>query len=268
MGFTEAECLARLQQAEHRLDTAARTYQRVVLWFEHDCHDQAILARCLSRLADNPLPASLELICIDRHPSIPRFIGLGQLAPEALAGLWPQRVPVTPAQIALGQAIWAALRRPDPSDLAAIAATGTPALPLAAPALRRHLQELPGTGDGLSLTERLILGILAEAPMQIGRMFAAFMQDREPLPFLGDLGFLLTVERMARPQSAILTIESGDKPFPRLASITDIGRQVLAGHLDYLSLPIADRWVGNVRITANQPAWRFDEATADIASPR
>jgi hypothetical protein len=104
---------------------------------------------------------------------------------------------VTPAQLELGRLVWAALRRADPSDLAAIAATGTLALPLAAPALRRHLQELPGARDGLSMTERLVLRILAGEPTRIGRIFAACVQGAEPLPFLGDIGFLGVVEQMA-----------------------------------------------------------------------
>jgi hypothetical protein len=40
------------------------------LWFEHDSYDQLILARCLAHFADAPRPARLELICIDRHPSL------------------------------------------------------------------------------------------------------------------------------------------------------------------------------------------------------
>jgi hypothetical protein len=260
MGFTEAQSLAGLEAAERRLNEA-HTYPRVVLWFEHDSYDQLLLARCLARFAEGPLPAHLELICIDRHPSVKRFLGLGQLGPPALASLWPYRTVVTPAQLELGRLVWAALRRADPSDLAAIAATGTPALPLAAPALRRHLQELPGARDGLSMTERLALRILAGEPTRIGRIFAACVQGAEPLPFLGDIGFLGAVEQMAVARPAVLTIEAGEKPFPRLATITETGRQVLAGQVDYLSLGPPERWVGGV-VADGQ--WRWDDSTGGI----
>lgn len=57
-------------------------------------------------------------------------------------------------------------------------------------ALRRQLQELPGTQDGLSLTERLFLHYLAEAgPVPFGRVFAELMAKRKPLPCLGDMMF-------------------------------------------------------------------------------
>lgn len=260
MGFSEADCLAGLRLAEQRL-SAAHRYQRVVLWFEHDSYDQLILARCLARLAERPLPACLELICIDRHPDVPHFNGLGQLGPAALARLWPARKAVTSEQIALGQAIWAALRQPDPTGLQAIAETGTPALPIAAPALWRHLRELPGAVDGLSLTQRLVLNILAEAPMPIDQIFAAMVNGREPLVFMGDTGFLGTVEAMARTGPPVLTIERGEQPFPRLATITEIGRQVLAGHVDYVSLGPTERWVGGVLADG---LWRWDETSGRV----
>lgn len=69
MGFTAAQSLKGLQEAERQLHGAHR-YERVVLWFEHDSYDQLLLARCLSCFADGPRPAHLELICIDRHPSV------------------------------------------------------------------------------------------------------------------------------------------------------------------------------------------------------
>jgi hypothetical protein len=264
LGFTEAECLTGLREAEQRLADAHR-YERVVLWFEHDSYDQLILARCLSRLAEGPLPVCLELICIDRHPDVPRFNGLGQLEPAALAGLWPARKPVTPEQIALGQAIWAALRQPDPNGLQAIAKTGTPALPIAAPALWRHLRELPGAADGLSLTQRLVLDILIEGPMRIGRIFAAMVDGREPLVFMGDIGLLATVEAMAHTDPPVLTIEAGEKPFPRVATITETGLDVLAGRIDYLSLGPSERWVGDVLADGQ---WRWDESVGRVVRAR
>jgi hypothetical protein len=263
--LTAAQFRANLEAAEREL-MDAHAYERVVLWFEHDSYDQLLLARCLAHFADNRQPVKLSLICIGRHPSVERFIGLGQLGPSALASLWPARTVVTREQVELGLAVWAALRRPDPTALSMIAATGTPALPLAAPALHRHLRELPGVSDGLGLTERLVLRMLCDGPIRIGRMFAGLTQGLEPLPFLGDLGFLYVVEQMALTQPAVITVETAEEPFRRVASITEIGRRVVAGEADYLSLEPPERWVGGVRIAAGQPAWRFDEASSTVVN--
>ncbi|HWE78940.1 MAG TPA: hypothetical protein VG270_10505, partial [Pseudolabrys sp.] len=53
--------------------------------------------------------------------------------------------------------------------------------------LTRHLQELPWTADGLSLTQRLALQALRAGPQTVSALFRATQLDSEPLPFLGDL---------------------------------------------------------------------------------
>ena len=253
-----AATVTRLEEERKRLEQA-HCYDQVVMWFEHDSYDQLLLARCLAHFANCARPPQLELICIDRHPDVQRFLGLGQLGPAALAALWPTRAAVTEAQLELGKATWTTLRQPDPTGLQAIAATGTPALPIMAPALRRHLQELPGVADGLSLTQRLVLQCLAAAPMTIGRIFGALMHDREPLPFLGDIMLLPIVEQMA--STSVLTIAEADRPFSRLASITQTGRDVLARRIDYLSLRPPARWVGGSQANGQ---WRWDESINGI----
>jgi hypothetical protein len=268
LGRTEAEYLADLRDAERRLDSSAADYGRVVLWFEHDSYDQLVLARCLAHFAAGARPAYLELICIDRHPDVPHFIGLGQLDPAALAALWPSRTAVTAGQLALGQAVWAALRQPDPSALMALMASGTPELPVMAKALRRHLQELPGVGDWLSLTQRLVLTIAAEAPVTIGRLFGALMQGREPLPFLGDVMLLPVVEAMALTTPPVIDIAPAEKPFQRLVTVTQTGRDVLAGTVDYLTLRPAERWVGGVRVAPGVAGWRWDAAAGTVVGGR
>jgi hypothetical protein len=84
------------------------------------------------------------------------------LPPEALRLLWKTRKPVSAAQLRLGLDAWRALANPDPRPLAAIMRSHTPALPLLAPALHRHLRELPSAANGLSLTEELALTLMAE----------------------------------------------------------------------------------------------------------
>lgn len=60
-----------------------------VLWCEADAYDQLFLIRPLAGL--DRAPRHLELIQVDRIPGVERFIGIGQLAPDVLAWLWPQR---------------------------------------------------------------------------------------------------------------------------------------------------------------------------------
>ncbi len=69
----------------------------MVAWFEHDSYDQLILARCLAQFAETP-PSRLELVTLDQYTGAMRFIGLGQLPPEALRLLWEKRTPVSTEQ--------------------------------------------------------------------------------------------------------------------------------------------------------------------------
>jgi hypothetical protein len=87
------------------------------------------------------------------------------------------------------------------------------------------------------------------------------VDGREPLVFMGDTGFLTTVEAMARTDPPVLTIEPGDKPFPCVATITETGRRVLARNVDYLSLHPPQRWVGNV-VAGGQ--WRWNESAGCV----
>jgi hypothetical protein len=138
--------------------------------------------------------------------------------------------------------------------------TDTRALPHLTPALDRHLRELPSLGNGLSLTEHLTLQMLDERPMTIGELFQTLYAGREPLPFLGDNMYLHIVTEMGRAAQAVFTREPAERPFRARLSITDVGRDVLTGATDWLSLLPPPRWVGGVRIDGHGPNWRWDEA--------
>jgi hypothetical protein len=261
VGRTREQIAEGLARAEADLQAAASHYDRVVLWFEHDVYDQINLARCLAQFADTP-PPLLEMITLQHYPGAARFIGLGQLPPEALRLLWHQRHIVTQPQVHAGHTAWALLRQPDPRPLAAAIAAGFSQLPYLARALRRHCQELPWTHDGLGLTQRLILQVLAEQPRSIGEVFHALMRDRDPLPFLTDLMLGSIVKDLQRARRPVLSAAfDGDQRhwFSERLTLTSLGREVLAGQVDWLSLALQERWVGGVCVHPDRPCWRWDE---------
>ncbi|UJX42415.1 DUF1835 domain-containing protein [Desulfovibrio sp. JY] len=261
LGVTLAQCETRLRREEDRLAAAPRDYERVVLWFEHDSFDQLILIRCLALFAAHR-PPLLDLVSANRFPGSRRFLGLGQLPPEGLRLLWAGRKPVSAQQTALGRNAWEALQAPDPTGLAALANDRSGVLPDLAPALRRHLRELPSVKNGLDLTEELVLAGLAQGSQTIGDLFHGLLSDREPLPWLGDIMFAHIVEAMGKalvPPYAI-SPETASAPWQRrLLTITPVGEQVLSGEKDWLTLMPPERWVGGVRITPGADAWRWDE---------
>ena len=256
-----ADALGRQQQGYGTLLKLDK-YQRIVLWFEHDSYDQLILAYLLHRLRELQPSAELQLIAVDQVPGVERFIGIGQLAPEVLSWLWPQRKQVTPEQLRLGSDAWQALTADDPAALLALIKTGTPALPMLGTALHRHLQQLPDLDYGLGLTERLSLQILErEGPLPTGKVFAALMRHDEPLPYLGDLMFWWLLQPLLAGPTPLLHIDSSEAEWPqRVIQLSQPGQAVVQGKADGFNCRATGYWVGGVALQPGQPHWRYDPA--------
>ena len=258
--------LAELTAADRRLAASAERYERVVVWTEHDSHDQLSLIRCLAHYGRTRPPRVLELISVNHFPGSRRFIGLGQLPPEAMWLLWNRREVIDAEQLSHGAAAWAALTSDDPRALAVIVRTRTSALPHLGPALHRHLQELPASVNGLSLTQSLLLQILSRQSATVGDMWRILQTELEPLPFLGDRMFLHIIDEMGRANATVYerSVVDPDRRFSDRLAITETGREVLRGVTDWLSLHPPVRWVGGVRIDPSTPNWRWDEAAEDV----
>jgi len=270
-----------LLDGEELLHRSADDYERVVIWKEQDNWCQTVLARLLAHYANARRPRVLELIALDEFPGGERFTGLGQLPSEALRLLWSRRTPVTAAQLSLGNDAWNALSSGDPRHLAAIACSGTPALPIMAPALLRHLRELPSVENGLRFTEQSILQIVSERtadmPMRVWADVWPRFKERDPLPtiverwflqvikdMLAGAGPLLTFTRIPPPEQTTVLLPAqlrGD--CAQLLALTALGRAALHGERDWHSLRHFSRWVGGVRILPGVAGWRWDEAKRD-----
>lgn len=268
-----APVLDGLTRDEQRLHDSF-DYERVVIWSEGDCYDQLVLLRLLGHYAQHRRPRRLELINVADFPGGLRFIGLGQLPPEALRLLWERRSVATSAQLSLGLASWQALASDDPRRLAAIMRSATPELPLLAPALHRHLRELPSLENGLGFTELLALTLLAEQPRSLNRIFGRISYALDPLPGQGDSQLRDRVLAMELARESVFTRQPGvDRegrarpPWTDVLTITALGRAVLAGAVDFQSLAPPPRWVGGVRISNDDADWRWDESRRD-AVPR
>ncbi|MGR3965002.1 DUF1835 domain-containing protein [Pseudomonas sp. 910_23] len=248
------EVAHRVNDEYDQLQTLANT-DHSVLWCEADAYDQLFLVRALAGLEQ--APRKLELIEADRIPGVERFIGIGQLAPDVLAWLWPQRRLIDDNAVQLAKRAWSAYCDSSPLKLAELAHGNYPALPFLAPALRRQLQELPGIEDGLSLTERLSLRYIAEAgPVPFGRVFAELMAKREPLPFLGDMMFHALLRPLIDGAAPLLIESETDVEWPRrVLALTPLAQQVLDGNACWLDHASHERWVGGVCLRPRQPHW-------------
>lgn len=243
---------------KHRLRYAklanAAAYPKIVLWFEHDSYDQLILMYLLRHFAVLEERPEIELVCIDDYPVEPKFFGLGQLGPDDLKTIYAARQPVTDAMLKLGQEVWSALQEGTPFSMVRIAQKGTPIVPMCAPALMRHLKELPAKSSGLSLTEELSLKILAErGPITAGKLFGMLMRDAEPLPYLGDQMYWYDLGRLV--DGGAVDASAGDWPEREMA-ITDLGRACLEGRADWMDHVTCERYVGGIRVASDTKVFR------------
>jgi hypothetical protein len=254
----------RLEEA--RLGDGARNYERVVLWLEHDRYDQFVLLRCLAYFAEHGAPPRLELVTANDFPGSARFVGLGQLPPEALKLLWERRRPISAEQLAFARHAWDLFRRPDPRQLAELARSGTPLLPDLAAALFRHLEELPGLHDSLGLTHRLLLQVMADKGKRTAGSIVGTAMRRDPLPGLGDLSYehmLREMERLSEP----LLVRSGAHPLRQWhldeVEIAETGRALLEGKRNWFELGPPPRWVGATRVMPGPYNWCWDYPQRD-----
>ncbi|HET7670698.1 MAG TPA: hypothetical protein VFK84_09845 [Burkholderiales bacterium] len=175
-----ADVLALFEHRDAVLRGAAR-HAEVVLWFEHDLYDQLQLVQVLDWFSRHPVER-LSLVCEAQY--------LGTMAAARAAELFQVRKPVTPRQLELGEAAWLAFRSPHPAPLVELLAQDLSPLPFLRAALVRHLQEFPWADDGLSRTERSILGALPGG-------FAALLEaTREDPVFMGDAVLRWHLQRM------------------------------------------------------------------------
>lgn len=244
-------------------------YDEVVLWFEHDLLDQLQLLQILDGLSGKR-PGALALICIDDHPDVDEFRGLGQLTPRHLPALFDARSPVTEAQFALAQAGWAAFRDPDPRAIETFLGGDTSALPFLAPALARHLEEFPSVENGLSRTDRQLLELVAAGR---GDPIALFLDNmaQESCLFMGDWSTFRRLAALCDGPVPLLRCRSG-APFrypPRdkididilrlqRLTLTESGRQILDGAADAARLNPVDYWLGGVHLHSDRPLWRWN----------
>jgi len=279
--------LSALERRDQQLLQALRDGVQVVLWFEHDLYDQLQLIDALALAAggagaDGPGggaggPRTLELIVVGEFPGRPSFRGLGELTADELETLWPSRVAASAAALAAATRAWAAVRRPDPVELAACARDEVPELPFLAPALRRLLAELPAPADGLSGTERRALQAVAAGAATPIRAFLA-AQDLEDAPFQGDAWFFRALAGLGRGPSRLIETQDGEElgaPPPlgdgpsftgQPLRLTPAGHQVLAGQADRVALLGIDRWLGGTHLTP-AATWRWDPATGQLTLP-
>lgn len=187
-----------LTNAYQTLRNGHENYQHVALWFEHDTYDQFIMIFLLSQFHRFGRPKNLWMVTTNEFPGSVRFQGLGQLPPEGLRLLWQTKQPVTSQQCEEADQHWAAFTDSNPKVFHQhIQQLSQTSLPYFKKAAWRQLQEQPIEQNQLPLTQQLTINLLTESsPQTAGRLFKQLMEQKEPLPFLGDIMYWQILQEM------------------------------------------------------------------------
>jgi hypothetical protein len=254
-------------RGEYRDLERARDYAVVYIWMEHDSHDQLILARLLHYFSETSArPRRLRMINVTHFPGFERFVGLGQLPPQAFRLLWDSFEDVSEEQLALGARVWNAVTSASPDSLMEIVRNGTASVPTMGPALARHIRELPSIRNGLGLAEELTLKILSDkGALTPSRLWVWYNSHYEPLPFMGDSYYWRIVKGLTNSEEPALRV-TGKADKTTILELTAFGERLLRSEADWLAVNPAERWVGGVRIDPREKHhWRFDENQNAVA---
>ena len=260
MAASHSDALTKIAAADQAISGAAQASDdgEVVLWFEHDVFDQLALVQILARMAQHGVPATLTMVSIDRHATVPNFLGFGDLSADAIAGLWPQRTPIAKDALDEATAAWIAVTAADPRAIAFVAKRSR-ALPFLAGALERWLEEFPDTSSGLRRTERQLLAAVARGATSVAelRTAAHAIDPRYPLT----VEYAVTLLTHLR-DAGLVTATSADAISSATTglAITADGRAALATTHDRVTATGITSWHGGVELTGNGPMWRWDTA--------
>lgn len=111
-----------------------------------------------------------------------------------------------------------------------------------------------------------MLAILAENPQSPRALFRAEHQ-RETCFFIGDSSFRWRLGVMAAAPQPLITmkLESNDDEMlpPGRVAMTDTGRDVLTGRMEWLAICQFDRWLGGVHLRSGS-MWRWKEDSGHV----
>lgn len=205
----------------------ASQYNEITLWFEFDWFCQINMMAALSWFWQQQIALDhIYLVCINDHPAIDNFRGLGQLKPEHFAPLFSQRKKLTAQNIAFADKVWAAYCGHDMLALSQLISHTPEAFPYLATAFKYFQQLFPDQQSGLNIIEQQMLDIAQRQTLENKHQWIGQIL-RKGTPYLGfgDLQYYDSLQRMKPLWQENDTIE-----------LTELGKQVASHQQNFLAV--------------------------------
>ncbi|CAA6802784.1 MAG: Unknown protein [uncultured Sulfurovum sp.] len=224
-----------------------KLYQKVTLWFEHDLYDQLQLLQILEWFSKQDLEkTNLTLICTNNY--------LGESSPQQIKKLLQYETPILDEHLQLAQKAWSAFCSETPKKWAELLDEPTALLPFLDSAVYRMLQEYPSTTHGLSRTAHQALLIISNGINERVDIFTKY-QSFEERKFMGDVIFWKILEEFKIHN----VIEEKEERF----NITPLGKKLLDGEKNWLSIATIQRSIGGVNLS-QENLWCWDIKNKNI----
>lgn len=210
-GLDQAYVLETLQEQYCKLSEMPADTQ-IVLWFDACLFDQSMLCHILTCL-QHLKRSQVELICIDAHPRIERYNGLGQLQPSELTASYPTRQPVSPEQFEFACQVDRAFAEQDLAAFQALAAQSQAPIQWIPAAVKRWLQEHSYADSEFGRLEYHALAALRAGHHSPAEIFTAVAQADTPPQYWGDSTLWAKINGLADRTPPQVRIQG---PSPRL----------------------------------------------------
>ncbi len=257
-------------------------FKKVSLWFDRNMYNQLQLIELLDCLSHYP-DISVFLINVSKIIQRENSLNLDKLSVADIKSLYHRETEITANQLSIGLDAWRCFAEPDPRYLLHFKRQDMSTMPYLYDAMKRLQQQYPSTMNGLSRTQRQVMDVVDGYP-EIG-VQAAFekVQAMEERPFLSPAMFWMVLKELSRCDAPALEIWKQEDSKQENASastsksnlqelfqichlrITDVGREVLRYHLDWLQVNGINRWIGGVHLQDGN-IWRYDPKRSQLVN--
>ena len=252
LGWGDFDGILKMFQERDSKLAQFKNYEEVILWFEHDLYDQLQLLQILDWFSEHDLSEIIfSLICGDEF--------ISEISENRLLYYYENRKAVTQSQLIVGQAGWKIFCSDDRLKLQTFIDKDHCELPFLNDALKRFFEDYPNEINGLSRSERQILEILESGSKTPSEIFLKY-QDYEEARYLGDWSFFHSINNLIVQKYPLVEttlkkpfqfppISDDDKRFlSQNLQITETGKKVLTGKLNFIKLNGINKWLGGVHL--------------------
>ena len=224
-------------------------YKKIILWFEQDLYDQLQLLEVLNWFEKHMSKhVKISLVLTDRHFADYSF--------QELQDAQLKQHIMIDKHFKLAKEAWSALSHTTPILWFNLLSKPISDLPFLKNSVQRLLEEFPNTMNGLSRTAHQALLTISKGKEKQRHEIFMESQKQEKQPFLADIIFWKILDDFIK-YKLIIQNENNNNIY-----ITDLGKDVLRGRKNWITIKEIDHWVGGVHISKESLwCWNIQERT-------